>query len=198
MLSVLFGQPLRYVLVAALLALALCLLPHASRAPEESPAVLSQQATAQPQLENISASADLSARTDSATMLHQTLCYAPCGHSVQRREKLPARLVGLTRAAMEQELPKVLPDAQITGFSASEVDAARSLPLPCPLHWILRAQDDGLLHVLRNTDGESLSDIRPTEIRLEDAPESEQDALRDGVIFDDAIALEGFLESLGS
>ena len=140
----------------------------------------------------------MSDRTQKNAYLHQTLYYAPCGHSVQRREKLPAKLVGLTRGALESEIGSVLPDAAVTGFSAGEVDVTLRKEIPCPLHWVLQGGDDGMLCVLQNQDGETMSIIRQTDIPVTAAPESEQSDLRDGRMFDDVQALEGYLESLSS
>lgn len=90
------------------------------------------------------AGADLSAQTNRETYLHRTLYYAPCGHSVQRREKLPAQLVGLTRGALEKEIGGLYENAAVTGFSAGEVDITTRMDMPCPLHWVLRGGEDGL------------------------------------------------------
>ena len=130
--------------------------------------------------------------------MHRTLYYAPCGHSVQRREKLPAQLTGLTRSALESEIGSVIPGAAVTGFSAREVDIALSTEIPCPLHWVLRTGEDGMLHVLQNRNGESLETIRKTDIPAAEVSGEESAALLDGKVFDDVQALEGYLESISS
>ena len=195
----LLRSPYRYLLAAAVLAAMLCLLPargaDAPVQPEKSLELTARQSDA-PQEE--SAGADLSDRTQKNAYLHQTLYYAPCGHSVQRREKLPAKLVGLTRGALESKIGSVLPDAAVTGFSAGEVDVTLRKEIPCPLHWVLQGGDDGMLCVLQNQDGETMSVIRQTDIPVTAAPESEQSDLRGGRMFDDVQALEGYLESLSS
>ena len=86
----------------------------------------------------------------------------------------------------------------VKGFSASEVDIALSADIPCPLHWVLRAGEDGMLHVLQNRDGESLETIRKTDIPAADVSGDESAALLEGKVFDDVQALEGYLESLSS
>ena len=144
------------------------------------------------------ASADMSERTAVGCYLHRTLYYASCGHSVQRREALPAALVGLSRAALEKELPDVIPGAAVTGFSAAEVDIALSTDIPCPLHWVLRAGEDGMLHILQNVMGETLETVRRTDVPLAAAAQEEQQELIRGRIYDDVQALEGYLESLSS
>ena len=122
----------------------------------------------------------------------------PGAQNAQRREKLPARLVGLTRGALEKEIGGLYENAAVTGFSAAEVDVSTRMDVPCPLHWVLRAGDDGLLAVLQNTTGETLTVVRRTDIPVALAAGEEQDELRDGRMFDDVQALEGYLESLSS
>ena len=144
------------------------------------------------------AGADLSERTSAGCFLHRTLYYAPCGHSVQRREELPAQLMGMSRALLEKEIASVIPGAAVTGFSSSEVDIALSTDIPCPLHWVLRGGEDGKLAVLQNRNGEALEVVRTTDVPLSQAPQDDQAQLRAGRIFDDVQALEGYLESLSS
>ena len=187
----------RYLLIIVLVAALLCLMPaRGADAPNEK----KPQTAAAQSVESAEApaGADLSAQTNRETYLHRTLYYAPCGHSVQRREKLPAQLVGLTRGALEKEIGGLYENAAVTGFSAAEVDVSTRMDVPCPLHWVLRAGDDGLLAVLQNTTGETLTVVRRTDIPIALAAGEEQDELRDGRMFDDVQALEGYLESLSS
>ena len=187
-----FRSPLRFFAVAALLAAILCLYPAKGK---EAVQMTAQEET---NITDQSVGADLSERTDAGGYLHRTLYYAPCGHSVQNREKLPARLAGLSRAVLEKELPDVIPGAEVTGFSALEVDISLSADIPCPLHWVLQTGEDGMLHILQNRDGESLSQVRSTDVAAGMLGEAEQTALLEGRIFDDVQALEGYLESISS
>ena len=187
----------RYLLIIVLVAALLCLMPaRGADAPNEK----KPQTAAAQSVESAEApaGADLSAQTNRETYLHRTLYYAPCGHSVQRREKLPAQLVGLTRGALEKEIGGLYENAAVTGFSAGEVDITTRMDMPCPLHWVLRGGEDGLLAVWQNTTGEALNVVRKTDIPVTAAAEEEQDELRDGRMFDDVQALEGYLESLSS
>ena len=187
----------RYLLIIVLVAALLCLMPaRGADAPNEK----KPQTAAAQSVESAEApaGADLSAQTNRETYLHRTLYYAPCGHSVQRREKLPAQLVGLTRGALEKEIGELYENAAVTGFSAGEVDITTRMDMPCPLHWVLRGGEDGLLAVWQNTTGEALSVVRKTDLPVTAAAEEEQDELRDGRMFDDVQALEGYLESLSS
>ena len=187
----------RYLLIIVLVAALLCLMPaRGADAPNEK----KPQTAAAQSVESAEApaGADLSAHTPRETYLPRTLYYAPCGHSVQRREKLPAQLVGLTRGALEKEIGGLYENAAVTGFSAGEVDITTRMDMPCPLHWVLQGGEDGLLAVWQNTTGEALSVVRKTDIPVTAAAEEEQDELRDGRMFDDVQALEGYLESLSS
>ncbi len=195
MLFQVFDRPYRFFLIAAALALLLCLLPIRAQEPAPERPVAMETGEA-PQ--DVPAGADLSERTDAGCFLHQTLVYAPCGHSVQRRDPLDARLVGLTRTALEKEIERVIPGAAVTGFSAQEVDAAVNLDVPCPLHWVLKAGEDGMLHIYQNRDGETLALVRSTDIPASRLQESERAAYGEGRIFDDVQALEGVLESMSS
>lgn len=187
--------PRRLLLAAALLALILCLLPARVGAPRES-APATPQLAASPSASEVPAGADLSERTEAGCTLHRTLYYAPCGHSVQRREALPAKLVGLSRQALEAEIGEALPGATVTGFSAAEVDATFQLPIPCPLHWLLDAGEDGMLCVKQNRDGETLDVVRGSDVPVDALSQEDRESLP--LLFDDVQSLEGMLESLGS
>ena len=198
MLIKLFDRPYRFFLLAAGLALLLCLLPIRADDEQMESSPLAIEASTQPPEAGVPAGADLSERTAAGCYLHQTLYYAPCGHSIQRREPLDMRLVGLTRTALEAEIADVIPGAAVTGFSAQEVDAAVSVPVPCPLHWVLRSGEDGYLHIYQNRDGEKLSLVRSTDIPVGRLSESERAEYFDGRIFDDVQSLEGVLENMSS
>lgn len=190
-------SPYRFLLAAAVLAAILCLFP--AKVEEESEQRLAAESAAQPQqITDLPAGADLSERTSGGCMLHRTLYYAPCGHSVQRREQLPPQLTGLSRQALEQEIGSVIPGAAVTGFSGAEVDIALSTDIPCPLHWVLGVGENGRLAVMQNRSGEALEVVRETDIPLGRVSETEIGEIKTGRIFDDVQALEGYLESLSS
>jgi len=189
--------PYRFLIAAAVLAAILCLFP--AKVEEENPQLIAANPTMEPQaITDLPAGADLSERTSGGCMLHRTLYYAPCGHSVQRREQLPSRLTGLSREALEKEIGSVIPGAAVTGFSGAEVDISLSTDIPCPLHWVLKGGEDGMLCVMQNRDGEALEVVRRTDIPLGRVSEEEIGAVRAGRVFDDVQALEGYLESLSS
>ena len=204
MMHVLASSPYRFLIVAALLAVILCLTPMQADAPEEGKGTQSvpdaQDAVLQAEQQSggVPAGADLSERTQQNAYLHRTMTYAPCGHSVQRREPLPSALVGLSRAALEAEIGGVIPGAAVTGFSAQEVDVALEMRMPCPLHWVLDAGEDGRLRVRQNRTGEALETVRETEIVQTLLPEEIRAQVLEGMVFDDVQALEGYLESLSS
>ena len=199
--------PYRFLIAAAILAAAFCLLPIHADAPEQGAqrlaqgtdeAVLTIEATALPGIPGIPAGADLSQRTQENAYLHRTLRYAPCGHSVQRREQLPTALKGLTRAALEAEIGGVIPGAQVVGFSAQEVDIALEAEIPCPLHWVIGIGENGRVQVMQNVTGEALLVVRETQIESAQLPDETREALLAGLIFDDVQQAEGYLESLDS
>lgn len=208
------GRPYRFLIAAGVLAALLCLFPAKVDAPQntqrEGETVASvgeqlapvdtalPQGTKAPMLPGLPAGADLSERTGGGCYLHRTLYYAPCGHSVQRRERLPAQLVGLSRQALEIQITEVMPGAAVTGFSASEVDIALSTDIPCPLHWVLRAGEDGMLCVMQNVSGEGMEVVRRADIPISEVPEGDRASLVQGRMFDDVQAMEGYLESLSS
>lgn len=201
-----FERPYSFLLLAATLAAVMCLFPAGADEPQQeiaAPERTPQLADRQEDMPRDAAGeqpvgADLSERTGSGCLLHRTIRYAQCGHSVQRREELPAQLRGLTRTALEKELPEAIDGAVITGFSSSEVDITVRLPMPCPLHWVLRGGEDGMLHVMQNLSGEALESVRRTDVPLSLAAEGDRQALLSGMVFDDVQALEGYLESLSS
>ena len=208
--SYVMQSPYRFLLAAGLIAALLCLFPVKVDAPESGPAMRAgalsgaeamarstkQPAHAAAQEEPVHA--DLSARTMDGCLLHRTMYYALCGHSVQRREPLPQALVGLSRMALEAQLEEVIPRAAVTGFSSVEVDVTQNMDIPCPLHWVLAAGEDGMLAVMQNRMGETLDVVRRTDIPLREIREEERAALTSGRVFDDVQALEGYLESLSS
>lgn len=201
----------RILIAGGLLAALLILVPATAKTPETrvsidpaAPTARSDASrtnggvTPEPDFPAQPAGADLSARTSQGCTLHRTMVYAPCGHSSQRREALPGRLVGLSHAALEREIGQVYPGAAVTAFDANEVDITLRLDIPCPLHWVLAAGEDGMLAVLQNRTGDALTLVRVTDIPVDGVPEDERAALGEGRIFDDVQALEGYLESLTS
>jgi len=194
-----FRGPYRFLIAAAVLAAILCLFPaRVEEENQENPQLIAADPTAQPQIADLPAGTDLSERTSGGCMLHRTLYYAPCGHSVQRREALPAQLTGLSRQALEKEIGSVIPGAAVTGFSGAEVDIAVSTEIPCPLHWMLASGESGRLVVMQNRNGEAMEIVRETDVPLGRVPQEALDEIRQGKIFDDVQALEGYLESLSS
>ena len=192
-------SPYRFFVIAAVLAALFSVLPTQADAPvgEDLLAAAPEERADAVQPGGVPAGADLSERTQAGAYLHRTLRYA-CGHSVQRREALPPSLVGLSHAALEKEIGSVIPEGKITGFSAQEVDVARQMEIPCPLHWVLRLGENGKLEVLQNMTGEALDVVRTTDADTELLTNEQRQALLDGVVFEDTQALEGYMESLTS
>ena len=194
------ASPYRFFAVAAILAALFSLLPTQADAPVEGAQYLAQEQENEQEKYTdlgVPAGADVSDTTQAGTYLHRTMRYM-CGHSVQRREELPAQLRGLTHAALEKDIVRVIPDAQVTGFSVQEVDIAQAMEIPCPLHWVLRLGENGRLQVLQNMTGETLEVIREAEVERQALGTDTLQELLAGVTFDDVQALEGYMESLNS
>ena len=194
------ASPYRFFAVAAILAALFSLLPTQADAPVEGAQYLAQEQENEQEKYTdlgVPAGADVSDTTQAGTYLHRTMRYM-CGHSVQRREELPAQLRGLTHAALEKDIVRVIPDAKVTGFSVQEVDIAQAMEIPCPLHWVLRLGENGRLQVLQNMTGETLEVIREAEVERQALGTDTLQELLAGVTFDDVQALEGYMESLNS
>ena len=194
------ASPYRFFAVAAILAALFSLLPTQADAPVEGAQYLAQEQENEQEKYTdlgVPAGADVSDTTQAGTYLHRTMRYM-CGHSVQRREELPAQLRGLTHAALEKDIVHVIPDAKVTGFSVQEVDIAQAMEIPCPLHWVLRLGENGRLQVLQNMTGETLEVIREAEVERQALGTDTLQELLAGVTFDDVQALEGYMESLNS
>lgn len=197
-------SPYRFFVIAAVLAALFSMLPTQADAPDgERMLATAPERTGETeaghtaQQGGVPAGADLSERTQDGAYLHRTLRY-DCGHSVQRREALPAQLLGLSHAALEAEIGAVIPKGLVTGFSAREVDVAQQMEIPCPLHWVLRLGENGKLEVLQNMTGEALKVIKATEADTELLTHEQRQALLEGIVFEDTQALEGYMESLTS
>lgn len=194
------ASPYRFFAVAAILAVLFSLLPTQADAPVEGAQYLAQEQENEQEKYTdlgVPAGADVSDTTQAGTYLHRTMRYM-CGHSVQRREELPAQLRGLTHAALEKDIVRVIPDVKVTGFSVQEVDIAQAMEIPCPLHWVLRLGENGRLQVLQNMTGETLEVIREAEVERQALGTDTLQELLSGVTFDDVQALEGYMESLNS
>lgn len=138
--------------------------------------------------------ADATAHLSADCQLIQHLTYAPCGHELTRRIPLPEELAGQDRQALEAAYDLW----QVTAFAPGEVSMAQRSSLYCPEHTVLMADEDGLLCVWANRYGDAYALVRALELPLTDLPESVQDALRQGMGFDDEQALSAYLESIES
>jgi len=124
----------------------------------------------------------------------QQMTYTPCGHSVTRRQTLPAELAGKQRSDLERAY-----DAwQVTAFSPAEVTMARSLDMHCPQHVVLMPNESGLLCIWQNRYGDALALVKELGAAVGEMPDDVQDELRRGKGFDTQEALEKWLESVES
>lgn len=124
----------------------------------------------------------------------QRMSYAPCGHSMTRRQALPAELAGKGRS----DLAAAYDAWQITAFSPTEVTMEQTFQLHCPQHTVLKPDESGMLCVWQNRYGDALALVKELGDPLNELPEGVQDEVRQGKGFDSQSALEQWLESVGS
>ena len=124
----------------------------------------------------------------------QQMTYSPCGHSVTRRQALPAELAGKQRSDLERAY-----DAwQVTAFSPTEVAMVRTLDMYCPQHVVLMPDESGMLCIWQNRYGDALALVKELGAAVGEMPDSVQDEVRQGKGFDTQEALEKWLESAES
>lgn len=124
----------------------------------------------------------------------QHLSYAPCGHSLTRRQTLPPDLAGKTRADLEAAY-----DAwQVTSYAPAEVTMEQSLNMYCPEHVVLMPDDSGMLCIFQNKYGDALALVEALELPISDLPDSYQEELRPGKGFDAQEELAQWLEAADS
>ncbi len=121
----------------------------------------------------------------------QHLTYRPCGHSLTRRQTLPAELSGKDRAALEAAYDLW----QVTSFSSGEVEMQQTVDLYCPEHLVLMPDDSGMLCVFRNKYGDALALVSEMNIPLEELPDTVQEELRPGKGFSTQEELDLWLEA---
>ncbi len=124
----------------------------------------------------------------------QQMTYTPCGHSLTRRQALPAELVGKDREALAAAYSKW----QVTAFSPTEVSMGRSFSLHCPQHIVLMPDEGGQLCAWQNKYGDALALVKELGTAVSELPESSQDEVRQGKGFDSLEMLEKWVEGVGS
>ena len=167
-------------LLGMALLLIIGLTPRSASAPEDE------------QLTQVGSSTVQTLNADCALIQHLT--YAPCGHSLTRRQTLPPDLTGKTRADLEAAY-----DAwQVTSFAPGEVTMEQSLTMYCPEHIILMPDDSGMLCIFQNKYGDALALIEALDIPLSDLPDSYQEEIRPGKPFPTQTELSQWLEASDS
>lgn len=124
----------------------------------------------------------------------QQMTYAPCQHSLVRRQALPAELAGKTLT----ELSAAYENWQVTGFSPAEVTMEQRLDIFCPQHTVLLPDEGGMLCIWQNKYGDALALVKELGTAVSELPEDAQDEVRRGKGFDTQEALEKWLESVES
>ncbi len=124
----------------------------------------------------------------------QNLSYIPCGHSVTRRTDIPTELIGKTRSDVEAAYDQY----RVTEFLPTQVTMSQELNMYCASHLILMPDESGMLCVFENKYGDALMLKDSLDLPLKDLPEAIQEEVKNGKGFDDATALEQWLESVES
>ncbi len=126
--------------------------------------------------------------------LIQHMTYAPCGHSLTRRQVIPTELAGQNREALSSAY-----DAwKITSFASAEVVMEQTLSLYCPEHVVLMPDEGGMLCIFQNKYGDALALVKELDLLLSELPDSVQQAVRQGKGFATIEELEKWLEGADS
>ena len=124
----------------------------------------------------------------------QHMTYAPCGHSLTRRQVIPSELAGQTRDTLAAAF-----DAwQITSFASAEVSMEQTLPLYCPEHVVLMPDEGGMLCIFQNKYGDAMALLKELDLLLTELPDTVQEPLRQGKGFATIEELEQWLEGTDS
>ena len=124
----------------------------------------------------------------------QQLHYSRCGHSITRRQTLPAELAGRSRADAEAAYEQY----RVTSYASDEIRMERTLDMYCADHLVLMADEAGMLCVFENRYGDALALVQETDIRLSALPASCQEEILPGKAFDTLEDVENWLESVES
>lgn len=178
----------RQILLGSLTLLCMAILMIVGLTPRNASAPEPPQAEA----EQVGSDASLLLLPDCQVIQHLT--YAPCGHSLTRRQALPAELAGKTRADLEAAYDLW----QVTSFAPAEVTMEQSFALYCPEHLILMPDDSGMLCIFENRYGDALALVESLDLPLSELPDSYQEELRPGKGFSTHEELTLYLESLDS
>ena len=126
--------------------------------------------------------------------LLQTLSYTRCGHNVVRRVTAPVEVYGKTLANIEA----MYPEWRITEYAAAMIKMEQQLEIYCPDHMVLMPDAAGMLCVFQNKYGEALAVVRELGIAVKELPAAAREDVETGLGFDNAEALEQWLESMES
>lgn len=127
-------------------------------------------------------------------VLLQTYRFAPCGHQVTRRVKLPGELAGCGFDDVQQHYDLWTVDT----FSAELVSMSREEKIYCPMHLVLMPDEAGQVCVFKNVYGDGMAFERETDYAMDRFDEENQKKLFQGVGFDDEDALNRWLSQHAS
>ena len=128
------------------------------------------------------------------TKLHFTYQFSGCTHRVEREpDALP--YVGQT----QEEFQKEFPDAMIDSFSAADVQLSWVRVGACPEHVMLKADDLGQLHIYQaNRETLEIESIQTLSLYAASFDAETAEELYEGIVFDTADQVNGYLESAES
>ena len=145
-----------------------------------------------PETAQVRSDTQLTTNADCQIIQHMT--YAPCGHSLTRRQVIPTELAGQNREALSSAY-----DAwKITSFASAEVVMEQTLSLYCPEHVVLMPDEGGMLCIFQNKYGDALALVKELDLLLSELPDSVQQAVLQGKGFATIEELEKGLEGADS
>ena len=96
---------------------------------------------------------DSTVRVGADCQITQTMGFTRCGHSVTRRIMAPPALTGADFAAAQEHYALW----QIESFTAAGIEMQREIPLFCPLHQVLSADEAGEIVLTYNAYGDGMA-----------------------------------------
>lgn len=122
----------------------------------------------------------------------QTMGFSRCGHSVTRRISAPDGLTGSDFAAVQRYYEMWHIDA----FAPDSVVMTREIPLYCPMHWVLAANEAGEIVLTRNLYGDGMAAVENLGGSLSAFPLSVREELIVGKGFDSGEEAKSWLKEV--
>ena len=110
----------------------------------------------------------------------QTMGFSRCGHSVTRRITAPDSIVGLDFSGVQDYYALW----QIEEFAPEAIVMSREIPLFCPMHVVLSADEAGEIVLSQNQYGDGMAVLKSCGVSLVSFDGETGEALRMGLSFD--------------